>query len=171
MNARIEMMGLQFGRLTVIASVTSTAKGQARWLCRCECGSEAVIVGAKLRNGHTKSCGCLHDEKAPLNAKKTALGEALKTPEWKSWTAMKQRCSWSGHKHYALYGGRGIKVCKRWLDSYETFLADMGRRPSMKHSIDRFPDKEGNYEPGNCRWATQSEQNRNRAPYRWKKNR
>lgn len=171
MVPRIEMIGRRYGRLAVIGAEASSQKGEAHWRCRCECGREIIARGATLRIGHIKSCGCLRSEKSALNAKRSALGEALKTPEWFSWSAMKDRCYRSSHMHFALYGGRGIKVCERWLNSYSNFLADMGRKPSLGHSIDRFPNKDGDYEPGNCRWATQSEQNRNRAPYRWKKNR
>jgi hypothetical protein len=171
MNHIIDMAGQSYGRFTVITREANTPKGQARWKCLCSCGNEAVVTAAKLRNGHTKSCGCLRIEISPLNVKRKALGEALKTTEWRSWAAMKHRCYTLSHKHFALYGGRDITVCERWLHSYPNFLADMGRKPSPKHSIDRFPNKNGNYEPGNCRWATQSEQNANRAPYKWKKNR
>lgn len=83
---------------------------------------------------------------------------------YNSWVSMKQRCTNPNDKRYAAYGGRGIKVCDRWFDSFENFLADMGKRPSLKHSIDRI-DNDGNYEPGNCRWATNSRQIFNRHSY------
>ena len=84
------------------------------------------------------------------------------TPEFRVWTAIKTRCYNPNFKDFYRYGGRGIIVCERWLHSFQNFLADMGPRPSAKHSIDRFPDNDGNYEPGNCRWATGKEQSRNR---------
>ncbi len=84
-----------------------------------------------------------------------------RTPEHWVWWEMVRRCTWSKHKAYPLYGGRGIKVCARWMN-FENFLADMGPRPSSKHSIDRYPNNDGNYELGNCRWATMLEQSRNR---------
>lgn len=96
-------------------------------------------------------------------------GTARVTPEYRAWAAMRDRCSRQKNPKYHLYGGRGISVCDRW-GSYENFLADMGRRPSPAHSLDRG-DNYGNYEPGNCRWATRSEQSGNRRPYRWKRNR
>lgn len=89
------------------------------------------------------------------------------TPEYKAWSSMRARCLKPNHPKYHLYGGRGITVCERW-DVYRNFLADMGRRPSSEHSLDRV-ENDGNYAPDNCRWATRSEQSRNRRPYKWKK--
>lgn len=84
------------------------------------------------------------------------------SPEWLSWKSMKARCLRASHKDYPRYGGRGIGVCNRWINSFENFLADMGHRPSDAHSLDRYPNKDGNYEPGNCRWATRVQQQRNK---------
>lgn len=88
------------------------------------------------------------------------------TPEYCAWSNMIQRCTNPKHPSFREYGGAGIAVCRRWRESFAAFLADMGRRPSARHSIDRYPDNSGGYEPGNCRWATQSEQNFNRRPRR-----
>lgn len=85
-------------------------------------------------------------------------------PLYSIWNMMKQRCYNSKHTAYPLYGGRGIRVCKRWLDSFQNFINDVGERPSLKHTIDRYPDKDGDYEPTNFRWATWHEQNLNRRP-------
>lgn len=90
-----------------------------------------------------------------------SFGNANRTPEYVAWTNIIQRCENASVPGFERWGGRGIRVCDRWRESYESFLADMGRRPSPKHSIDRFPDNDGNYEPGNCRWATDVEQARN----------
>ena len=83
------------------------------------------------------------------------------TPEYRSWDAMLQRCYNHQHRSWANYGGRGITVCERWRNSFEAFYADMGNKPTLQHTIDRYPEKSGNYEPGNCRWATRKEQQRN----------
>jgi len=108
-----------------------------------------------LSSGHTTHCGCKEEHKHG-----DATGGRV-TPEYISWRAMLRRCSDPKHERFKHYGGRGIKVCERWRESYVAFLADMGRRPSPKHSIDRI-DGDGDYEPSNCRWATRSEQERNK---------
>ena len=113
---------------------------------------------ASLRGGVSLSCGCLQREIA------TTHGESrvgAYTPEYNAWSSMRRRCAARSGDKFRRYGARGITVCDRWRESFENFLADMGRKPTPKHSIDRV-DNDGNYEPSNCRWATAKEQQRNR---------
>jgi hypothetical protein len=135
------------------------------WRCQCDCGSCIETQGTALRAGRTRSCGCLVTEfrKSPGCGHVIEHGHSrggTNSPTYSSWTAMKKRCRCPRNKDWAIYGGRGITFCDRW-HSFTNFLADMGERPPGT-SLDRFPDKNGNYEPGNCRWATALEQARNR---------
>jgi hypothetical protein len=145
---RIDITGKRYGRLVVL-SYSHSNKGFAIWNCQCDCGNTKIIYGASLKKGLTISCGCYRSEVSKSTA---THGEARKTKEYRAWSGMISRCNTKSDHRYNQYGGRGIKVCDRWRHSYENFLADMGRAPSKRHSIDRI-NVNGDYHPDNCRWS------------------
>lgn len=164
------MIDEQFERLTVVEKATSCKNG-SRWLCRCDCGNETIVARCNLVSGHTKSCGCLSREKSHITGTKTIKansagllkhGEAAngKTKTYRTWVNMKTRCYNPKAESYEYYGAVGVRVCDRWLNSFENFYADMGVKPADM-SIDRI-DPYGNYEPGNCRYTDAKTQARNK---------
>jgi hypothetical protein len=143
--------GQRFGRWTFVAKASG-----GLWRLQCDCGTTKDVDGRSVRRGYSRSCGCLYAE----TRRSSSLSHGMsRSPEYAAWHHMIERCTQPNHKSWAAYGGRGINVCDRWR-SFESFLADMGKRPSPQHSIDRI-DNDGGYEPGNCRWATTAEQQRN----------
>lgn len=152
-----DLTGETFGRWTVVGRAESSRTGVTRWLCRCQCGTMRPVFASNLRRSLTVSCGChIAEKRASL---RRTHGQS-RTPEHGIWLKMISRCHHPNDIAYPLYGARGIKVCDRWRWSLTAFLADMGARPSVKHTIDRI-NNDGDYEPGNCRWATALQQARN----------
>ncbi len=149
-------MGDVFGRLTVV-SLGKRRNKKLIATCQCECGGVKDVVTDSLRSGRTRSCGCLLAE---ASSKRMRTHGWSKKSEYHSWQHAADRCRNPRNKAYQNYGGRGIQFCDRWFNSFEDFLFDMGGKPSPSHSLDRI-DNNGNYEPGNCRWATQLDQGRN----------
>lgn len=157
-NAK-NLLGMTFGNFTVIAVAGKAKRGGTLWLCQCGCGNQRSVPTSELTAGRHRSCGCT--ALAANIAKHTTHGFA-RTDEYKIWERMISRCHNPQDSSFSRYGDRGIEVCTQWRESFTTFLADMGNRPSRKHSLDRYPNQNGNYEPANVRWATSTEQGRNK---------
>ena len=149
---RLDLTGLEYGRLSVVEVSHRDERGAVYWLCRCSCGTEKRVRANVLTSGRARSCGCLHREIVTHHG-------MTKTRTFKSWESMWQRCGNPKAKSYEHYGGRGIRVCERW-QSFQSFHEDMGERPEGM-SLDRL-NVDGDYEPGNCRWADKYQQQRNR---------
>lgn len=156
------MIGKTFNRLTVLEIIPPHKGVRGYVVCRCSCGTVKKIYKYNVIAGKSRSCGCLNRETTAIRNKTQMSTHGLSySITYRSWHSMKTRCLNKNAPDYHRYGGRGVLICKRWLDSFENFFADMGERKSKALSLDRINNK-GNYEPGNCRWATSSQQNKNK---------
>lgn len=170
-KVRIDLTGRVFGKIEVIKYSHNNRHKCAVWLCKCECGIKKTIAARDLISGKTISCGC--HGKSIIGKKNLRHGQCFRgkiTQEYRCYRNMMGRCYTPENNHYHSYGGRGIKVCDRWLgeDGFINFFNDMGKKPSKDHSLDRFPNNEtGHYEPGNCRWGTDEQQARNKRTNFW----
>ena len=168
MPSFIDLTGRIFGRLTVLKQ-SQNISGRVAWTCQCECGNQKNALSKKLLNGKALSCGCKSREwvssfggnfvdKAMLTVRKhNHAANYQRTPEYSVWASMKQRCNNPKSTGWEKYGGKGIKVCQAWDENFVSFLSDMGNKPSPNYTIDRL-NPLGDYEPGNCRWATKQQQ-------------
>jgi len=158
MPRKIEMIGTKFYRLKVVEEVGIDKRGEKLWRCICECGGETIALGYNLRCGNSKSCGCFNIDRIIERSKQHGMS---KTRIYKIWVGVRKRCNTPSTKSYKLYGGAGVRMCGRW-DDFDNFYEDMKEGYADNLTLDRYPNKKGNYEPGNCRWATPKQQQNNR---------
>lgn len=167
----VSVVGRRFGRYVIQFETEPELRPNGRGNIRrvialCDCGTERTVHLQNLTSGKSQSCGCLSQVLSTIRATKHGESDSA---EYRIWRGMLNRCYNPNVERYPEYGGRGIKVCDWWRDSFEAFLADMGRRPSPSHSIDRYPNNDGDYEKNNCRWATSREQRLNQRPRKARK--
>ena len=150
------LRGRTFGTLTVLEFDIKSSPERTRWVCRCACGEVKSVMTQNLLKGDVQSCG-----RGMCHPNAKHGGRINRDPEYSAWCSIKQRCYSPTCPNFARWGGRGIKMCDQWLNNYEQFLADVGRKPSPDHTLDRR-NNDGNYEPGNVRWVTATVQQNNK---------
>jgi len=155
------LSGQKFHMLTALSKVDKTTRFGTRWLCRCDCGIEKTVMAHNLKCGNTVSCGCHRRSRRFSIHKHGHAKDGQASREYTAWAHAKTRCSNPNDKKWKDYGGRGITMCKEWRESFSAFLSYMGECPP-RLTLDRYPNNNGNYEPGNCRWASVHDQNLNR---------
>jgi hypothetical protein len=158
---RIDVTGKRFGLLVVRTMSRSPKRREMLVVCDCDCGVTGFVTESySVRKGLTTSCGCFHDWMSREGLVHRSHGESAGgwTPEYRAWVNMNTRCHNPNSTRFSSWGGRGITVCDEWRHNFRSFLAHVGRKPSLRHSLDRYPNPDGNYEPGNVRWATASQQ-------------
>ena len=164
----IDMIDLKFGKLTVISRVANDKHGQTKWLCRCDCGNESVVLGSNLRRGKIKSCGCWRREHGVIHAKSMTKHGQHNTRLYRIWNTMKNRCQNPNTCNYSRYGEQNITVCDEWQEFIPFYEWSMSNGYDEKLTLDRVDNFDG-YNPNNCRWVTMKEQQNNRKYHQLKR--